>query len=127
MSEHCYSFNHVSVIVNDVSKALEFYHGVLGIEVDMARPDLGYPGAWLKIGSQQIHLLELNNPDSIDNRPQHGGRDRHFALNVNDLSALRLKLDGSNINYTMSKSGRNALFCRDYDGNAVELIEAVVL
>ena len=73
------ALHHVSVLVADTSRALEFYCGVLGLAVDHARPDLGYPGAWLTVGNQQIHLLQLPNPDSTTDRPAHAGRDRHTA------------------------------------------------
>ena len=115
--------DHVSVIVADTARALAFYSDLLGLEQDNARPDLGYAGAWLKVGAQQFHLLELPNPDPIDNRPSHGGRDRHIALQVSDLTALLEKLQQAGIEVSVSKSGRKAAFCRDLDGNAVELIE----
>ena len=116
-------FHHASLIVKDTEVSLRFYSGLLGLEPEPTRPDLGYPGAWLKIGDQQIHLLELPNPDPVDNRPQHGGRDRHLAFRVDDLSGLVETLERSNIDFTLSKSGRKALFCRDPDGNALEFIE----
>ncbi|MCK5661979.1 MAG: glyoxalase, partial [Thiotrichaceae bacterium] len=75
------------------------------------------------IGSGQIHLLELPNPDSGANRPEHGGRDRHVAFQVSDLSIIIQRLQAADIAYSKSKSGREALFCRDYDGNAIELLE----
>lgn len=118
------ALHHVSLVVADTARALNFYCGVLGLAVDQNRPDLGYPGAWLVIGHQQIHLLELPNPDPIEGRPAHGGRDRHTAMLVSDLQAIMQKLAAANIGYTLSKSGRRALFCRDFDGNALELIEA---
>ena len=117
------SINHVSVIVSDTSRALDFYEQVLGLPVDEARPDLGYPGAWLRIGGQQLHLLELPNPDPVADRPAHGGRDRHLAVTVNALDELIKRLDEKKLDYTLSRSGRRALFCRDPDGNALEFIE----
>ncbi len=118
------SIHHASVIVQDARRALDFYHGILGMPADPARPDLGYPGAWLTVGEQQIHLLELPNPDPVTGRPPHGGRDRHVALSIRDLDGLRRRLDEAGVGYTLSKSGRRALFCRDPDGNALEFIEA---
>ena len=118
------AIQHVSVIVADTQRALTFYRDVLGLPVDPQRPDLGYPGAWLSIGAQQIHLLELPNPDSVTGRPAHGGRDRHCALTLRDLDALRRRLDAAGIPYTLSKSGRRAVFCRDPDSNALEFIDA---
>ncbi|MCW9014544.1 MAG: VOC family protein [Gammaproteobacteria bacterium] len=118
------SVHHVSLLVKNTAKALEFYSGILGLALDPARPDMKFSGAWLNIGEQQIHLLELPNPDPVDGRPEHGGRDRHLALLVDALSPIEQALDAHNISYTRSKSGRKAIFCRDFDGNGIELIEA---
>ena len=117
-----YSIHHVSLIISSVTRSLEFYQGLLGLET-AERPDLPFPGAWLKIGDQQLHLLELPNPDTVTDRPQHGGRDRHLAVSVQDLEQLAASLDKAGIVYTRSKSGRAALFCRDPDGNALEFIQ----
>ena len=118
------SIHHVSMVVGDTRRALQFYQGVLGLALDESRPDLGFPGAWLRVGEQQIHLLEVPNPDPVDERPEHGGRDRHLAMLVRDLRALEQRLEAADIVYTKSRSGRQALFCRDFDGNTLELIEA---
>jgi glyoxylase I family protein len=117
--------HHVSLLVADTGRALGFYRDLLGLAVSPERPGMSFAGAWLQIGPQQIHLLELPNPDPIGGRPAHGGRDRHVALTVTDLDALAARLDGAGIPYSLSSSGRRALFCRDPDGNAVELIEQV--
>ena len=115
---------HISVIVEDLQRALPFYRDVLGLEPDPQRPDLGYPGAWLTLNdTQQIHLLQLPNPDPTTGRPEHGGRDRHGALAVHDLSVIEQRLIHHRIPFTLSRSGRRALFCRDPDGNSWELIE----
>ena len=114
---------HVSVLVSDTETALEFYRDILGLSVDSGRPDLGYPGAWLNVGEQQIHLLELPSPDPVQGRPEHGGRDRHTAFNISDIESLIESLERNGITYTRSRSGRKALFCRDPDGNALEFIE----
>jgi glyoxylase I family protein len=117
------SILHSSLIVADLEKSLHFYCDVLGLSMNPERPDLGYPGAWLDVGQQQVHLLQLPNPDPVERRPAHGGRDRHTAFAVVELEALREVLDNGGIDYTLSKSGRKALFCRDPDGNALEFIE----
>ena len=114
---------HASFIIADLDRALDFYQGVLGMAIDASRPDLGYPGAWLQVQQQQIHLLQLPNPDSVEDRPQHGGRDRHVAFGINDLDELVTRLNSAGIAFSQSRSGRRALFCRDPDGNALEFIE----
>ncbi|MCB1876501.1 MAG: VOC family protein [Chromatiales bacterium] len=120
---HIGAIHHASLIVADTRRALTFYRDVLDLPVDPRRPDLPFPGAWLQLGEQQIHLLELPNPDPTENRPSHGGRDRHVAVTVESVAVLADKLDATGIAYTRSRSGRAALFCRDPDGNALEFIE----
>jgi glyoxylase I family protein len=114
---------HAGLLVKETARSLEFYRDVLRLEIDTARPNLGYPGAWLRVGRQQIHLMELPDPDAATGRPTHGGRDRHIALAVSGIDELRRALDAAGIAYTHSKSGREALFCRDPDGNALEFVE----
>ena len=116
--------HHASLLVTDTARALGFYRDLLGLEVMAERPDLGFPGAWLRVGAQQIHLLELPNPDPLSGRPAHGGRDRHLALHVADLEVLASRLEAAGIPYTRSRSGRAALFCRDPDANALEFLPA---
>jgi len=123
MSNNILSLHHCSVLVQDTATALKFYCGVLGMKENKTRPQLGYPGAWLDVGEQQIHLLELPNPDDMNKRPEHGGRDRHVAILVASLSVVEARLDEFGIGYSKSKSGRKALFCRDPDANAIEFIE----
>lgn len=116
--------HHASVLVADKERSLAFYRDLLGLEVDSSRPDLSFGGAWLDVGGgQQIHLLELPNPDPVDSRPIHGGRDRHTALLVRDLDEIAASLEGAGVSCAWSRSGRRALFCRDPDGNTLELIE----
>lgn len=122
MSKFNFTLNHASLVVADTAVSLTFYCDILGMQ-QTDRPDLGFPGAWLQLGAQQIHLLELENPDPTTGRPEHGGRDRHIALSVPDLAPVKDVLDKNGITYTLSKSGRKALFCRDPDGNALEILQ----
>ena len=112
---------HASFLVEDTERSLKFYNGLLGLEVDSSRPDLGYPGAWLNVGEQQIHLIQLPSPDSKQ-RPEHGGHDRHLAMQVESFDALREVIEQAGVSFTTSKSRSNVLFIRDPDGNALELI-----
>ncbi len=122
MSQNITNLHHSSVIVADTDASLKFYCGVLGLK-QLERPNFPYGGAWLEVGEQQVHLLELPNPDPTTGRPDHGGKDRHIAFHVLDLDLIKLAMEKAHFNYTLSASGRRALFCRDIDGNALEFIE----
>lgn len=115
---------HASLLIADIDRSRAFYEGVLGLAPSTARPDLGFPGVWYDVGAAQVHLIGQPNPDPVEGRPVHGGRDRHTALGVRDWSAMKSRLDEVGIPYTLSRSGRRALFCRDPDGNALELVES---
>jgi glyoxylase I family protein len=116
---------HASFITSDLARSRAFYEGVLGLRPDPNRPAMSYDGVWYDVApNQQIHLLLLPDPEAGLQRPAHGGRDRHVALAVSDIAKLIMRLDQAGIAYTLSSSGRRALFCRDPDGNALEFIAA---
>jgi len=117
------AINHVSLLVSDTGRALAFYRDLLGLEIDGSRPAMSVSGAWLRAGTAQIHLLELPDPLRGTRLPEHGGRDRHVALDVTDLDSVAAVLETAGVACTFSRSGRRALFCRDPDGNAIELVE----
>ncbi|PCI44291.1 MAG: glyoxalase [Proteobacteria bacterium] len=111
------------MIISDLEKSAYFYENILGLKRDI-RPDLDFSGLFYKLGrDQQLHLMCVQNPYQDCTKPKHGGRDRHIALAVNDLQQTCKKMTQENITYTLSRSGRAALFCHDPDGNAVELCE----
>jgi catechol 2,3-dioxygenase-like lactoylglutathione lyase family enzyme len=113
---------HSSLLVTDLRRSRPFYEDVLGLTPSSLRPPMSFDGVWYELGDQQIHLLELPNPEAALAKPAHGGRDRHVAVRVDDLEGMREKLEAAGIAYTRSQSGRSAIFCRDPDGNAFELI-----
>jgi glyoxylase I family protein len=117
---------HATFLTTDLAKARTFYEGVLGLQPNPSRPKMSYDGVWYDVApNQQIHLMLLPNPEIGLQRPAHGGRDRHVALAVSDIAKLVERLDRAGIVYTLSQSGRRALFCRDPDGNALEFIGSV--
>lgn len=116
---------HTTFLVADVKKSLVFYCDVLQLHLNETRPIFAFDGAWIDISDsgQQIHLMQLPNPDSAEGRPEHGGRDKHLALVVEDIVKLEQRLIDAKVKFTKSKSGRAAFFCRDPDGNALEFAE----
>jgi glyoxylase I family protein len=115
---------HTTFLTSDLSRSRAFYEGVLGLRPDSSRPVMSYDGVWYDVSDkQQIHLIFLPNPEAGLQRPAHGGRDRHVALAVDDMAKLVEQLERAGMAYTLSSSGRRALFCRDPDQNALEFIE----
>jgi glyoxylase I family protein len=106
--------HHVSVNVDDVQTALRFYVDVLGFSVRGDRPDFGFGGAWLDVGSQQLHLIEAPPPDD---------RGQHLAVQVEDIDAAIAEVRARGVEVTDAVpvgSGRQA-FLHDPAGNLVEL------
>lgn len=106
----------MSINVDDVPAAREFYVGVLGLTERADRPDFSFDGAWLNAGSQQIHLIEADVPPSLG---------QHFALAVTDLDAVVAELRGRGVPVTDPVgvgTGRQS-FLADPAGNRIELQE----
>jgi len=114
---------HHSVIIADIDKSRHFYADILGLEEDLERPEMSFDGLWFKVGEQAIHCLCLDNPDPVEDRPEHGGRDRHVCLMGTNINDLADRLERHYIDYTRSRSGRKAIFFHDPDGNAIEVQE----
>jgi len=106
--------HHVSINVSDVDAALDFYVGALGFVPRTDRPDFGFPGAWLDIGGEQLHLIGGPVPASLG---------QHFAVRVHDLDATVAELRARGLSVgdpSPVGTGRQA-FVNDPDGNTVEL------
>ncbi len=120
-TNHFGGIDHHAILIADVERTRHFYVDILGLEVNPERPNLPYDGLWLQVGAQSIHCLQLANPDPVEGRPHHGGRDRHVCLRASNVNALIERLEQHYIDYTRSQSGRLAIFFRDPDGNAIEV------
>lgn len=117
---------HATILVQDLDKSRAFYEQVLGLVASKSRPQMSFDGVWYDLAAQQqLHLMQLPSPEVGLQRPLNGGRDRHIAFAVDDLSALVLKLEVAGVHHNLSQTGRRALFCRDPDDNALEFIESV--
>lgn len=113
---------HVSLPVHDLVRARQFYEQVLGLSKSPLRPKLGFDGVWYEIGEQQIHLLASADTSAPQTNPL-SGRERHVALAIADLDQAIKVLQRYGIDFRLSAAGRRALFCRDPDGNTLELAE----
>ena len=106
--------HHVSINVNDTAAAVDFYTQVLGFTERADRPDFPFAGAWLDIGDQQVHLLEIDMPEA---------KGQHFALWVADLDGAVADIRAKGVSVSDPKrvgTGKQA-FLHDPSGNLVEL------
>jgi glyoxylase I family protein len=100
--------HHVSINVDDLEPAVDFYVDVLGLTRRDDRPILGVDGVWLDAGPQQVHLIKAPPPTA---------RGQHFA--VADLRTRQVEVSDP------APVGRSRQsFLTDPAGNLVELHEA---
>jgi catechol 2,3-dioxygenase-like lactoylglutathione lyase family enzyme len=106
--------HHVSVNVDNVDVAIAFYVGTLGLVARPDRPDLGFSGAWLDAGNQQVHLIKAGVPTN---------QGQHFALQVEDLPTTigELRDDGVEVSDEIRIGTGRQAFLRDPAGNLIEL------
>ena len=123
---HISQLLHATILVSDLTRSRQFYEELLGFSPNASRPKMSFEGVWYDFPpAQQLHLMQLPNPETGLQRSLNGGRDRHLAFAVDKLTMLIEKLEGSGVSFNLSQTGRRALFCRDPDDNALEFIEIV--
>lgn len=83
------SLHHVSLVVSDLERSLEFYGACFGLE-PISRPPFKSVGAWLGVGQLQVHLI-LYPPGSFRTRLIDGD-DCHFAFRTNDFDGVLARL-----------------------------------
>jgi catechol 2,3-dioxygenase-like lactoylglutathione lyase family enzyme len=106
--------HHVSLNVRDTAESVAFYTEALGLTLRDDRPDFAFGGAWLDLGPQQVHLLEIEVPDDVG---------QHFAIRVGDLDGAVAELRGRGVEVTDPSpvgTGRQS-FLHDPSGNRIEL------
>ena len=108
--------HHVSINVADTEEAVAFYTDVLGLRRRDDRPDFGVGGAWLDLGEQQLHLIEVPVPDDLG---------QHFAVRVDDLDATidHLRARGVVVTDPSPVGSSRQAFLNDPSGNRIELHE----
>jgi len=116
-----HGMNHFTITAEDRTKTLAFYCDLLGL-VDGPRPDLGFPGAWLRAPGGGDAVLHI-----IWDRPlptQRTGVIDHMAFTASDLKAVKGRFDRAGVEYDLRRqrgSGTWQLFSFDPNGARVEL------
>jgi len=118
-------YSHVAISVTDLDEARDFYCNVLGFE-ELPRPDFGFPGSWLRVGTLQLHL------GVVDEAPMTGPGFPHFALYVpteefdTTIEAVRaagVKMLGEPSSRVDFGRTVHAAFISDPSGNVIELTD----
>ncbi|KKK36728.1 glyoxalase [Mesobacillus campisalis] len=115
--------HHVSLNVTDLERAKKFYGEVLCLK-ELERPNFGFPGAWYKVGQQQLHLIVLPSSQTLRQDKKVGSREGHFALRVGNYHETLEWLEKHGVEVLKkpdSVSGFAQIFCADPDGNLIEL------
>jgi len=83
------------------------------------RPDFGFGGAWIDLGTQQVHLIEASVPANLG---------QHFAIRVADLGAAveELRAKGYEVGDPTAVGANLQTFIEDPSGNVVELHQRAV-
>lgn len=130
-----------------MEKALEFYHDLLGLNIqgktdekgDFISKVLSSENIKLKTvklsandNSTRIELLQFDNPKITQTRKislfEPGFT--HISLTVKNLDEMYMRLKNSKIEFnsppTISQNGTlKVVFCKDFEGNYLELIEEI--
>jgi catechol 2,3-dioxygenase-like lactoylglutathione lyase family enzyme len=142
------AIHHIGITVPDLERAIDFYHGVLGLEFSSEpSPVFDDPGlgpavgvldanlrqVCLRCGDSLVELLEYTQPEP-PNRvplPPNGIGAAHLAFRVDDIESAKADLEAkgvqflSPIQYVDSGvlAGWRWVYFHDPDGNTLELVE----
>jgi catechol 2,3-dioxygenase-like lactoylglutathione lyase family enzyme len=142
------ALHHVGITVADLDRALDFYHGVLGLELRSEPspvfddpglgPAVGVPGAALRqvnlvLGDTTLELLEYSSPPSPVDAPlpQNALGAQHVAFHVDDIRATVRELSARGVEFFSDVNvvddgvlaGWRWVYFADPEGNALELVE----
>lgn len=116
------AIHHVSFRVDDLEASLEFYRDLLGCE-PRPRPDVGFPGAWLRKGDLEVHLLQWPLSDEVGSPPPKAiSKANHVAFEVGDLDGFRRTLEERGYDITVSPFSTRQIWVQDPSGNVIEFI-----
>ena len=114
--------DHVNVRTMQLEAMIDWYVDVLGL-VNGARPDFGFPGAWLYAGDVAVvHLVGVS--DDAGAGSEAALKLEHFAMRATDAAGFEARLRERGIDYR--KSGIDELDLMafniwDPDGNHIHV------
>jgi catechol 2,3-dioxygenase-like lactoylglutathione lyase family enzyme len=128
--------NHVNIVVKDVDVSKRFYCDVLGMQDVPRHPSFTFPGAWLRSGSAEIHLIQedvaTHAPGDLSfavaaSTDKDLAFSRHFSLVIDDTDALVKQLKAHDVAMAFGPvervGGLVQSYCYDLDGHLIEFTE----
>ena len=114
------ALHHLSFTVPDLDAALGFWRDLLGF-TPIDRPDLGFPGAWLRGYGTEVHLLGLPNPAAAEGRlsPLRN----HVAFQVDDLESMAGRLNAAGLEVMTGSGANRQMWVLDPAANVIEFIQ----
>jgi YD repeat-containing protein len=111
--------NHVSITAPDLEASIRFYTQVFGMEQLPAPKFAGQAVAWLRLGDQQLHLMQRDGAAQF----------HHFGIDVDDFEAAYERVRELEIRDTTTfmtsivelPGGEAQMYLRDPAGNLVEI------
>ncbi|HEX7052774.1 MAG TPA: VOC family protein [Burkholderiales bacterium] len=129
------SLNHFLLVARDLERTKDFYCRVLGMEVDTARPDFGFPGYWLKANGETCVHLASQEPNEIRDRfllkkhpkgTQGSGAVDHIAFLAKSPDEVRERIQRNQVemhfrSFPDAKPPLFQIFLKDPDDVTIEL------
>lgn len=125
------SLNHAALLVADVARSTQFYARVLELE-EVPRPaTFDFPGAWMRRGSVELHLIgEVERGRAAQVHTEYRsdefarGYGSHLAFEVDDLDGMMQHLRNQNVEIAGGPRGRGngvqQIYISDPDGYMIE-------
>lgn len=114
--------HHVSLNVTDLAAAKEFYGQILGLE-EIPRAPFDFPGAWYRIGNQELHLIVYPETRTLRGTTAIDPMEAHVAIWVKDFWRTVEYLRGRGVPIEVRPVTRTAwsqAYVTDPDGNVIE-------
>jgi methylmalonyl-CoA/ethylmalonyl-CoA epimerase len=125
--------HHLGVSVPDMDAALEWYHSMLGFELESRVYMAIIPAdvAFIRNGDFRLELFQVENSNPLPDDRRFPNQDvkthgnKHICLSVQDVvgTVASLKEKGADIVFQKKIQGTEMAFIRDVAGNLIELME----
>jgi glyoxylase I family protein len=138
------SFSHTGITVSNFERAVRFYWEVFGCPLvgvadtppDRVRTFFGVSGAaaptckigWIRVpGGAVLEIFEFQPQQPPRDVPWNGVGLTHISFNVRNLQRWHAYLTSKGVECVSrperSPRGHSFFFCRDFDGNLIELMD----